>query len=132
MVNDYPQVVTNHVDYGDLMVFQSEGKIINRAELLSPETVPAKITGRVEQMEKLYKCIKPMEKDYTPTSAWLYGPPGTGKTATPRNVAEHACNTNNRISLYINCWERPTLYSIVQSLCECEGRSESVAPGGAL
>ena len=33
-------------------------------------------------------------------------------------MAEQVCSSQHRISLYVNCWERPTLYSVVQTLCE--------------
>jgi len=102
-VNDYLQVMTKPADEGDPMVFHAEGRIIDRADLLGPETVPARITGRIEQIEKLCNCLKPMETASAPTSARLYGPPGAGKTAIARKTAEGTCNTQGRISLYVNC-----------------------------
>lgn len=103
---------------GDLMEFHSESRIIDRADLLSPETLPGKITGRTEQVEKLLQCLRPMAKGSAPISAWLYGPPGTGKTAIARTVAPQTGNSPSTIGLYVNCWERPSLYSVVQALCE--------------
>ena len=100
------------------MEFHSESKIIERADLLSPETVPERITGRPEQIEMLSQCLKPMEIGAAPLSAWLYGPTGTGKTAVARNVAQRICNCQRRIWLYVNCWERPTLYSVIRALCD--------------
>jgi len=103
---------------GDLMKFNSNSQIIERAEFLSPDIMPGKITGRTRHVEKLHRCLKPMKKGCAPTSAWLYGAPGTGKTVIARKVSEQACSSQFRISLYVNCWERPTLYSVVQALCE--------------
>jgi len=59
-----------------------------------------------------------MEKNSLPISAWLYGPPGTGKTAVARKIAAQFTNSSNRVCAYVNCWERPTLYSVAQALCE--------------
>jgi len=100
------------------MTFNSPPSIIERAEYLSPDIIPEKITGRIEQIEKLRQCLRPMEKSCRPTSAWLYGPPGAGKTTAARKTAEQFSGTSNRVCLYVNCWERPTLYSTVQALCE--------------
>ncbi|HUU16300.1 MAG TPA: AAA family ATPase [Sedimentisphaerales bacterium] len=100
------------------MEVNPRSEIIERAELLSPETMPEKITGRARQVEKLQSCLKPMEKGCAPISSWLYGPPGTGKTVIARKVAEQACSSPCRVSLYVNCWQRPTFHSVVQALCE--------------
>jgi Cdc6-like AAA superfamily ATPase len=100
------------------MEFKSRSEIIEKAEFLSPETIPEKITGRARQVEKLQSCLKPMEKGCAPVSAWLYGPPGTGKTVIARKVAGQFYSSPYRISLYVSCWQRPTLYSVVQALCE--------------
>ena len=100
------------------MEFNSQSEIIERADFLSPDIMPEKITGRTRHLKKLHQCLKSMEKGCAPTSAWLYGAPGTGKTVIARKVAEQACSSQYRISLYVNCWERPTLYSVVQALCE--------------
>jgi len=100
------------------MKFNSQSKIIERAEFFSPDIIPERITGRSKQIEQLRQCLKPMETGCRPISAWLYGPPGTGKTVTARKVAQRCCNTQSQVWLYVNCWEQPTLYSVVQALCE--------------
>jgi cell division control protein 6 len=100
------------------MEFDLQSQIIERAEFLSPDIMPQKIVGRTDQIRKLRQCIRPMEKGNSAISAWLHGPPGTGKTAIARTIAEQVCKSQYRISLYVNCWERPTLYSVLQSLCE--------------
>jgi orc1/cdc6 family replication initiation protein len=100
------------------MDFNSDSRIISRADLLMPETIPYKITGRSKQMDRLRECMRPMGKGAAPFSAWLYGPAGSGKTAVARKVAGEFCQSAHRVFLYVNCWERPTLYSVVQALCE--------------
>jgi len=100
------------------MAFDSQRQIIEKAEFLSPDILPDKITDRTAQTTMLCQCLRSMEKYLWPASAWLYGPPGTGKTTAARKVAAQFTNLSNRVSLYVNCWERPTLYSVVQALCE--------------
>jgi len=100
------------------MKFNSDSQIIERAEFLSPDILPEKVTGRTGQQDKLRQCLKTMEEGCRPISAWLCGPAGTGKTTIARKVADQACSSQYRVSLYVNCWERPTLYSVVQALCE--------------
>ena len=117
-VNYYLHVVTNNIYRGDQMELNPRSNIIERAEFLSPETIPEKITGRAGQVKKLQCCLRPMEKGSAPVSAWLYGPPGTGKTVIACKIAEQACSSPYRVSLYVSCWQRPTLYSVVQALCE--------------
>lgn len=100
------------------MKFSSNSQIIERAEFLSPDILPEKVTDRTIQQDKLRQCLKPMEEGCRPISVWLYGPAGTGKTTVARKVADQACSSQHRVSLYVNCWEKPTLYSVVQALCE--------------
>lgn len=83
-----------------------------------PETIPPRIIGRTANVRKLKECLWPMEMSAAPISAWLHGPAGTGKTVVARKVADGFCQSAHRISLYVNCWERPTLYSVVQALCK--------------
>jgi Cdc6-like AAA superfamily ATPase len=59
-----------------------------------------------------------MGKGAAPFSAWLYGPAGSGKTVVARKVAGEFCQSAHRVFLYVNCWERPRMYSVVQALCE--------------
>ena len=100
------------------MKFNSNSQIIERAESLSPDILPEKVTGRTWQQDKLRQCLKPMKEGCRPISAWLYGPAGTGKTTIARKVADQVRSSQYKVSLYVNCWERPTLYSVVQALCE--------------
>jgi Cdc6-like AAA superfamily ATPase len=100
------------------MEFDSHSQIIERAEFLSPDVIPQKIVGRTDQIRKFRQCLKPMEKGCSPISAWLHGPPGTGKTTIARRISEQVCRSQYSILLYVNCWERPTLYSVLHALCE--------------
>jgi len=92
-------------------------QILKRVNWLGSETPPERIVGRVKQTQALEQCLTTMERNLPPSSAWLYGPPGTGKSALARFLAAKYCHGQNRIWYHVNCWERPTLYSVVQALC---------------
>jgi cell division control protein 6 len=100
------------------MQVEQHKRIIERAHQLSPETLPETIVDRTRERQKLLQCLIPAEHGLAPTCAWFYGPPGTGKTALARSIAQERFAGHNRVSAYVNCWERPTLYSTLQVLCE--------------
>jgi len=98
---------------------ERDGKIIWQAHLLSGEYLPEKVVGREEQKRKLHMCLSPMKNGQAPLNAWLYGPAGTGKTALARSlVNEVSTDSANRFGFYVNCWERRSLYSVVQAIAE--------------
>jgi Cdc6-like AAA superfamily ATPase len=103
------------------MQYSYDARIIERPDLLSPDTLPEIIIGRTEQMAQLRQCLEPVHRNLPAISAWLYGPPGTGKTAVARQLAAAYRSGQGKVCYYVNCWERPTLYSVVQALCE-QGR----------
>jgi Cdc6-like AAA superfamily ATPase len=49
-------------------------------------------------------------------NAWLYGPPGTGKTATSRYVLRQLIQTYKVYGVYVNCWDRASLYSVLEKV----------------
>ena len=98
---------------------EGDGKIIWQARLLSGEYLPEKVVGREEQKRKLGMCLSPMKKGQAPLNAWLCGPAGTGKTALARSVVNEVCGDSaHRFGFYVNCWERRSLYSVVQAIAE--------------
>ena len=100
------------------MESSSGAQILDRVDWLSPETLPERLVGRAKQTQTLQQCLAPMARNLPPISAWLYGPSGTGKTALARFLAARHCHGQREVYYYVNCWERPTLYSVIQALCE--------------
>jgi len=49
-------------------------------------------------------------------NAWLYGPPGAGKTATGRFMLRQLTQIYKVYGIYVNCWERNTLYSVIEKI----------------
>jgi len=96
-----------------------EKKIIWQAHLLSREYLPEKVVGREEQKRKFEMCLSPVKDGQAPLNAWLYGPAGSGKTVLARTVARDMCkDTSARFAFYVNCWERGSLYQVVQAIAE--------------
>ena len=96
-----------------------EKKIIWQAHFLSREYLPEKVVGREEQRRRLEMCLSPMKEGQAPLNAWLYGPAGSGKTVLARTVARDICRDSSaRFAFYVNCWERGSLYQVVQAIAE--------------
>jgi len=94
-------------------------RIIWQAHFLSREYLPEKVAGREEQRRKLKMCLSPMKKGQAPLNAWLYGPTGSGKTVLARTVTRDMCaDSTSRFAFYVNCWERGSLYQVVQAIAE--------------
>ncbi len=100
------------------MAWHDRQRIVERPDRLSPDSLPEAIVGRHKQLQMLRQSLAPTDSRLSPTSTWLYGPPGTGKTAAARVVANRWTTNSRRVCYYVNCWQRPTLYSVIQALCE--------------
>ena len=97
--------------------FIAEEKIIVNEKYLSPEILSGFPQGRERQIEQLQVCLKPILRGQVPLNAWLYGPPGSGKTQITRYLVEKYCaNTNSLAGVYVNCWHRRSMHSVLQEI----------------
>jgi len=93
------------------------GRIVRDGILLSTDAIPDRLIGRHEQAEQLGVCLAPMLNGLAPMNAWLHGPPGGGKTSLARTIANQSCpNGASRLNVYVNCWQRRTLHSVLQAV----------------
>jgi len=98
------------------MPYPEQYGIIANFDILSEDYIPENIPGRESQIKELKFCLDPISRRKTPMNAWLYGPPGSGKTATSRLVMKQTCQAYNVHGVYVNCWERNSLYSILDKV----------------
>jgi|GEM_PF-5126882 len=92
-------------------------KIIVNEKYLSPEIYPGFPLGRERQIAQLQECLKPIQRGQVPHHAWLYGPPGSGKTQITRYLVEKYCaNTRSLTGIYVNCWHRRSVHSVLQEI----------------
>jgi len=90
--------------------------IIANFDILSEDYIPENIPGRESQIKELRFCLDPVSKRKKPMNAWLYGPPGAGKTATSRYVLRQLTHAYKVYGVYVNCWDRASLYSVLEKV----------------
>jgi len=101
------------------MVSELEEHLIEDGNLLSPETVTDEPIGRRAELEELHTCLTPMLRNQSPLNTWVCGPPGSGKSLLVRWAVECTCGAaGSRISVYVNCWQHRSLYSVLQAVID--------------
>ena len=90
--------------------------IIANFDILSEDYIPENIPGREPQIKELRFCLDPVSKRKKPMNVWLYGPPGAGKTATSRYLLRQLTQAYKIYGVYVNCWKRGSLYSVVEKV----------------
>jgi orc1/cdc6 family replication initiation protein len=98
------------------MSYPDQYGIIANFEILSEDYIPENIPGREPQINEVRFCLDPVSKRKKPINAWLYGPPGSGKTATSRYMLNQLKQAYRVYGVYVNCWERNSLYSVVEKV----------------
>ncbi len=80
---------------------------------------PKLVPYREMQQKQIASCIKPLFNDMNGRNVLIYGKPGVGKTVATKNILNELENeTDEIIPIYINCWQKNTLYKIALHLCE--------------
>ena len=72
---------------------------------------------RDAQLQDLLPCFKPMDS-LKALHAWVHGPPGSGKTYCLRFLQDSAAKPAGIPSVYVNCRQRPTAYSILEHVMD--------------
>jgi orc1/cdc6 family replication initiation protein len=93
-------------------------RIVTDREVLSESYIPSIIHARDKQIQELNLCLSPAIEHKKPIHAWLYGPPGSGKTCVARYVLSQINAHHPLRNAYINCWQYPTLYSILDKVAQ--------------
>ena len=80
---------------------------------------PKVIPFREAEQRMVAFCIKPMLEGRTGKNVFIYGQPGVGKTTALKHVLEDLENeTDDVITVYINCWQKNSSYKIIADICE--------------
>ncbi len=86
---------------------------------LDPEYMPKMIKYREMQQKYIAECIKPLLQKRNGKNLLIVGLPGIGKTVAVKHVLDELRQeTEEIVSLYVNCWKKDTPYKIALDLCD--------------
>ncbi|MBT4539092.1 AAA family ATPase [Candidatus Woesearchaeota archaeon] len=85
---------------------------------LSYDFQPKSLYGRENEQQRFAISIRPLLQGHNGKNLFVYGAPGIGKTTACKHVLrELEEETDEVITLYINCWKENTTYKIFHSIC---------------
>ena len=93
-----------------------EVDLIKEPYMLRDDYVPPNLSSRDEQKGALERAWTPALKGREPISMFFYGRPGTGKTTLSKWATEEFKKASGVPVVYVNCWERSTLYNILDTV----------------
>src|SRR3990167_5295683 len=80
---------------------------------------PKVMKYRGNEQQRFATVIKPLLQGHNGRNLFVYGAPGIGKTTACKHVLrELGEETEEVISLYVNCWKENTTFKIFYKLCE--------------
>ena len=95
---------------------QDEPAILCDPEVLTDSHVPSDLLRRDTEIRELKRALRPATEHAKPMHCWLHGDPGTGKTAAARWMLRTLHHEFGIQGLYINCWEYPTYFSVLDKI----------------
>ncbi len=83
---------------------------------------PKVLQYRENEQQRFAMAIRPLLQGHSGKNLFVYGPPGIGKTTSCKHVLrELEQETNEVISLYVNCWKENTTFKVFCKICELLG-----------
>ena len=90
--------------------------LITDPDILREAYLAPEIADRDEQIRELILALRSAAHHSKPMHCWLYGSPGTGKIATARWLLHKLQKENGVQGLYVNCWNYPTYFSVLDKV----------------
>ncbi|MBI2147265.1 AAA family ATPase [Candidatus Woesearchaeota archaeon] len=86
---------------------------------LDYDYIPKLVPYREQQQRQIAACIKPLLTKRNGRNVFVHGPPGVGKTVAVKHLLkELEEETEEIVPLYINCWQKNSMYKIVLEICD--------------
>lgn len=86
---------------------------------LDLEYVPKIVPYRENQQKYIAECIKPLFNNRGGRNLFIFGSSGIGKTVALKHVLnELNQETDDIITLYVNCWKKDTEFKILKDICD--------------
>jgi|SRR3989344_5841869 len=102
----------------DKILKDNESLFVNEV-VLDYDYLPKNLPYRENEQHKVASCMKPLFQQRNAGNAIVYGVPGIGKTASIKKILEELNEqTDEIISVYVNCWENNTTFKIILEICE--------------
>lgn len=102
----------------DNMLKGSESLFVDEIAL-DFDYIPKVLKCRENEQQYIATCIKPLFQGRNGKNLLIIGSPGIGKTCATKWVLRELENeTNDIISIYVNCWKKDTPYKIILDICE--------------
>ncbi len=80
---------------------------------------PKVMMFRENEQMRFAAAIRPLLQGHNGRNLFVYGAPGIGKTTACKHVLrELEEETNEVVSLYVNCWKENTTFKIYTKICE--------------
>ncbi len=101
----------------------SDGQTLFKNEVaLDFSFIPKLVPYRESQQKFIAKCMRPLFSGQSAQNVLLHGLPGVGKTVAVKHILQEIEEeSEDIIPLYINCWQKNTVYKIALEMCDVLG-----------
>jgi len=100
-------------------ILSDEESLFRDEIALDFDYMPYPVKYREEQHQYMAKCIKPLLAGRGGKNLLICGEQGIGKTLSVRHVFDELNKeTDEVLTLFINCWKKDTFHKIMMDICE--------------